>query len=122
VVLVQAVPEALMLVRASSPLELVRLAWHIGNRHLTAEIHEDHVLLRRDGVIFDMLVGLGADVSMVDAPFTPKAAPMPGMKGTTIITIIATITGMGITIMLTEGAAPPAGVDIALAADRRLYL
>jgi urease accessory protein len=81
VVLVQAVPEALMLVRASSPLELVKLAWHIGNRHLTAEIHEDHVLLRRDGVIFDMLVGLGADVSMVDAPFTPEGGAYAGDEG-----------------------------------------
>lgn len=78
VVRVEAVPEALMAVRGGGALDLLRLAWHIGNRHLPAEIHADHILLRRDGVILDMLLGLGAQVDLLDAPFTPEGGAYAG--------------------------------------------
>ena len=78
VVRVEAVPEALMAVRGHHALDLLRLAWHIGNRHLPAEIREDHILLRRDGVILDMLLGLGAHVDLIDAPFTPEGGAYAG--------------------------------------------
>lgn len=78
IVRVEAVPEALMQVRAESPLALLKLSWHIGNRHLPAEIHADHILLRRDGVILDMLVGLGAQVDLIEAPFTPEGGAYAG--------------------------------------------
>lgn len=81
VVRVEAVPEALMDVRAASPIALMRLAWHIGNRHLPAEIHEDRILLRRDGVILDMLRGLGAQVDLIEAPFTPEGGAYTGEHG-----------------------------------------
>jgi len=72
VVAVQAAPEALMAVQGSSPVALLRLAWHIGNRHLPAQIGADRILLRRDPVILAMLRGLGAHVELVEAPFTPE--------------------------------------------------
>ena len=50
---------------------LVELAWHIGNRHLAAEIGERRILLRRDRIIRAMLEQLGATVYDVTEPFVP---------------------------------------------------
>ena len=69
---VVAAPENLMEVRARDPRHLVELAWHIGNRHLPAQIGEGRILLRRDRVIRQMLEQLGAAVSEVTEPFTPQ--------------------------------------------------
>lgn len=69
---VQAAPEPLVEVRAPTPELLARLAWHLGNRHLPAEIHGDRILIRDDHVIVDMLKGLGAEVRAVEAPFDPE--------------------------------------------------
>ena len=38
------------------------LAWHIGNRHIPAEIHRDYILIKRDEVIGKMLKSLGAKI------------------------------------------------------------
>jgi len=69
---VHAAPEALYEVRARDHRHLVVLAWQLGNRHLAAEISGDRILIRRDHVIRDMLVGLGATVTEVSAPFSPE--------------------------------------------------
>ncbi|WP_298721969.1 urease accessory protein UreE [uncultured Ferrovibrio sp.] len=69
---VQAAPEPLVEVRAATPQLLARLAWHLGNRHLPAEIHGDRILIRDDHVIVDMLKGLGAEVRPTEAPFDPE--------------------------------------------------
>lgn len=69
---VQAAIEPLVEVRAASPQLLARLAWHLGNRHLPAAIHADRILIRDDHVIVDMLKGLGAEVTAVEAPFDPE--------------------------------------------------
>ena len=72
VVQVVARPEPLLEVRADSQAALVRLAWHIGNRHLAAAVFADHILIRRDHVIAHMLEHLGAQVRQVEAPFDPE--------------------------------------------------
>jgi urease accessory protein len=72
ILLVVARPEPLLEVRARSPEALVRLAWHIGNRHLAAAIRADRILIRRDHVIGHMLEHLGAKVTEVEAPFDPE--------------------------------------------------
>lgn len=64
-----AADEALMRVAGR---DLVRLAWHIGNRHTPAQIMPDHVLIQDDAVIGHMLQHLGASVTKVIAPFTPE--------------------------------------------------
>ena len=69
---VVAAAEPLMEARAASPALLMRLAWHIGNRHLPARLEAHRILLRRDHVIADMLRGLGAEVEDVSAPFQPE--------------------------------------------------
>lgn len=75
---VRAAPEALMGVTAQGPEQLARLAWHIGNRHLQAQIERDRILIREDPVIADMLTGLGARVHRVTAPFAPEGGAYDG--------------------------------------------
>jgi urease accessory protein len=69
---VVAAEEELMEVTARDPRHLVELAWHIGNRHLPAQIGEYRLLLRRDRIIRAMLEQLGATVRDVTEPFTPE--------------------------------------------------
>jgi urease accessory protein len=71
-VMVKAADETLIEVRAKDPALFVRLAWHLGNRHLPAQIEADRILIRDDHVIVDMLKGLGAEVRSVSAPFNPE--------------------------------------------------
>ncbi len=52
--------------------DLVRLAWHVGNRHTPCQINADHLLIQADPVIGHMLEHLGAVVGPVMAPFTPE--------------------------------------------------
>ncbi len=66
-----AADEELMSVRAGPRASLAELAWHIGNRHLPAQIEQDRILLERDHVIRDMLRCLGAWVESVREPFEP---------------------------------------------------
>jgi urease accessory protein len=69
---VVAEPEPLAEIRAADPLALVRLAWHLGNRHLPTEILPKGLRIRRDPVIEAMARGLGARVIALDAPFNPE--------------------------------------------------
>jgi urease accessory protein len=69
---ITAASELLHEVTGSDRAHIVRLAWHIGNRHLPAQLEENRLLIRRDHVIRDMLVGLGATVRDVEAPFSPE--------------------------------------------------
>lgn len=71
-VAVRAAPEPLVEVTGSETIGLARLAWHLGNRHLPAEIDAARILIRHDHVIVTMLRGLGAGVREVLAPFNPE--------------------------------------------------
>jgi urease accessory protein len=65
-------PEPLVEVAAASPQELARLAWHIGNRHTDVQVVGETLRIRRDHVLEDMLRGLGARLTPVEAPFDPE--------------------------------------------------
>jgi len=52
--------------------DLVRLAWHVGNRHTPCQIESDCLLIQDDPVIGHMLEHLGATVRPVQRPFTPE--------------------------------------------------
>ena len=69
VIAVRAAAEQLLKVRHDN---LVRIAWHIGNRHTPCQMAADHLLIREDGVLQAMLEQLGARVTTVTAPFTPE--------------------------------------------------
>ena len=67
-----AAEEDLMEIRGRDAAHLVQLAWHIGNRHLPAQIEESRILIRRDRIICHMLETLGATVIDVAEPFHPE--------------------------------------------------
>jgi urease accessory protein len=60
---VQAAAEPIVEVRHKDPDQLVRLAWHLGNRHLPTEIRSRVLRIRPDHVIEEMLCGFGADLA-----------------------------------------------------------
>jgi urease accessory protein len=64
--------EPLVEVSAKAPIDLVRLAWHIGNRHTDIQFAEKSFRIRRDHVLEEMLKGLGAITSEVEASFDPE--------------------------------------------------
>lgn len=72
IIVVKAAAEELLEITAPTQQHLVRLAWHIGNRHLAAMIEKDRLLIRRDHVIADMIVGLGGFVCEVETSFEPE--------------------------------------------------
>lgn len=69
---VVAAPEPLIEIRARDPHHLVRIAWHLGNRHLPTQIMARGLRIRRDHVIDEMVRGLGAQVIEIEAPFDPE--------------------------------------------------
>lgn len=69
---VVAAPEPLLEIRAPDMAALVRVAWHLGNRHLPTELTRRALRIRRDPVIEEMAKGLGATVLGIDAPFNPE--------------------------------------------------
>ena len=64
--------DSLVEIAAADPRQLARLAWHIGNRHVDIQIIGDRLRIRRDHVVEEMLRGLGAQLSPVEAPFDPE--------------------------------------------------
>jgi len=75
---VRAAAETLLEVRCDDPKALVRVAWHLGNRHLPTEVRDDCLRIRPDHVIAQMLRGLGAQVAEVQAPFQPEGGAYGG--------------------------------------------
>jgi urease accessory protein len=69
---VVAAPEPLLEIKGSDPHHLIRVAWHLGNRHLPTQITARGLRIRRDHVIEDMVRGLGARVIEIEAPFDPE--------------------------------------------------
>ena len=79
IVVVAGQAEPLVQISAKAPADLVRLAWHIGNRHTDAQFVEQGFRIRRDHVLEDMVQGLGAAITIVEASFDPEpAAPHGG--------------------------------------------
>ena len=68
-IIVQAGIEPVLEIRHEA---IARIAWHIGNRHTLCEIRSDHLIIRCDHVLEDLLIRLGADLVKVMAPFNPE--------------------------------------------------
>ena len=69
---VVAAAEPLVEIRCIDLSQLVRIAWHLGNRHLPTQLMNKGLRIRRDHVIEDMVRGLGARVIEIEAPFDPE--------------------------------------------------
>lgn len=73
-----AAAEPLAEIRVSEPRDLARLAYHLGNRHLSVQILANRIRIRRDDVIEDMARGLGAKIAQIEAPFDPEGGAYAG--------------------------------------------
>ncbi|MDY0743004.1 urease accessory protein UreE [Paucibacter sp. R3-3] len=75
-VAVQAAPQPVLEVRAcaehGSPFDLLRAAYHLGNRHVQLELQPDRLLLERDHVLADMLRQMHLIVTETEAAFEPE--------------------------------------------------
>jgi urease accessory protein len=71
-VLVKAADQDLVEIRAENPLRLLRVAWHIGNRHTPAEITADAIYIEDDHVLVEMVRGQGCSAAPVKRPFQPE--------------------------------------------------
>jgi urease accessory protein len=69
---VLAAAEDIVEIRHEDTLQLMRIAWHLGNRHLPTEIRGDVLCIRPDHVIEDMLRGFGAEIAKLQAAFQPE--------------------------------------------------
>jgi len=64
--------EPLAEIESRSALDFLRLAWHLGNRHADVHILDHTLRIRRNHVLEDMVGGLGARVSHIEAAFEPQ--------------------------------------------------
>lgn len=64
--------EPLVEIAAAGADDLARLAWHLGNRHTDVQLVGGRLRIRRDHVLEEMLHGLGARLTPIEAPFDPE--------------------------------------------------
>ncbi|BAT58836.1 urease accessory protein UreE 1 [Variibacter gotjawalensis] len=69
---VVAADEPVAEITASDAHHLTRLAWHIGNRHVPAQILADRIRIAPDPIIEEMARGLGGTVESLLAQFDPE--------------------------------------------------
>ena len=76
VIRVEAAPEALIEIHTHELRTLVRIAWHLGNRHLPTQLlgsaDPPRLRIRHDHVIAEMVEGLGGHCEAIMAPFDPE--------------------------------------------------
>jgi urease accessory protein len=76
-IVVKAAPQPVMVVRHctehGSPFDLLRAAYHLGNRHVQLELQSDRLLLEPDHVLAGMLKQMHLLVSDEQMPFEPEA-------------------------------------------------
>ncbi|MFI4949208.1 MAG: urease accessory protein UreE [Alphaproteobacteria bacterium] len=75
-----AAPERVLEIEAGGPAELLRLAWHLGNRHLPVQALEGKLRIRDDHVIAQMVEGLGGRLTRLSAPFDPETGAYAGAE------------------------------------------
>lgn len=75
-----AAPEPVLEIEAEGQVELLRLAWHLGNRHLPVQALEGRLRIRDDHVIADMVTRLGGRLTRLSAPFDPETGAYAGAE------------------------------------------
>ena len=84
-VAVQAAPQPVLVVRHcsehGSPFDLMRAAYHLGNRHVPLALQPDRLVLEPDHVLADMLRAMHLIVSSEDAAFEPEAGAYAAGSG-----------------------------------------
>jgi urease accessory protein len=73
---VKAAAQAILVVTvaaAGAPLDLLRAAYHLGNRHVPLEVRGDRLQLEPDHVLAELLRRIGLQVEATLGPFEPEA-------------------------------------------------
>lgn len=82
---VQAAPQPVLRVQAcaqhGSPFDLLRAAYHLGNRHVQLELQPDQLQLEPDHVLAEMLRGMHLVVTEVLAAFEPEGGAYHATHG-----------------------------------------
>lgn len=73
VVKVVAQPERVLHITCADAESLLRVTYHLGNRHVPLQVGKGWVRIVDDSVLRRMVEGLGATVEAIDAPFEPEA-------------------------------------------------
>ena len=73
-----AAPEPVLEIAAADRESLLRIAWHLGNRHLPLQVTGDRLRIREDHVIAEMVSGLGGQITHREAPFDPEFGAYAG--------------------------------------------
>jgi len=64
--------ENLLEISSNSKIELIKTAYHLGNRHVEVEIEEDILLTQGDYVIENMLKNFNVDIINIQKKFFPE--------------------------------------------------
>lgn len=79
---VLAAPQKVLYITAcaehGSPFDLMRAAYHLGNRHVPIELQPDHLKIEPDHVLADMLRSMHMTVVEADMPFEPEGGAYGG--------------------------------------------
>src|SRR5215213_10547980 len=75
---VRAAAEPVIEIAAETATDLLRIAWHIGNRHLPLQALEGRLRIRADHVMATMVEGLGGRITRLQAPFDPEIGAYAG--------------------------------------------
>jgi len=75
---IEAQPESLMAIRCSSPFELMRVVYHLANRHVRAMLTEAVIYIEPDPVLADLISKLGGTVQTVSEVFEPESGAYAG--------------------------------------------
>ena len=78
VVKVTAKPEKVLQIGCADPVQLARIAYHLGNRHVALQIGDGWLRIANDYVLRQMVEGLGAAAVLTDAPFEPESGAYGG--------------------------------------------
>jgi urease accessory protein len=78
---VVAAPEPLIEARAADLAQLARLAWHLGDRHLPAQLFANRIRVRAEPAVEDLLKALGARLARIEAPFEPEGGAYASPHG-----------------------------------------
>ena len=80
-VVVQAAVEELFCIQANNPIELMRIVYHLANRHVRAMLSTEAVWIQPDPVLADMVRRLGGSVTVVQQAFIPEGGAYAAGQG-----------------------------------------
>jgi urease accessory protein len=78
IVRIRSAAEKVLHVVCENDAQLVRVAYHLGNRHVALQVGEGWVRIAADQVLADMIIGLGASVTSLEVAFEPESGAYGG--------------------------------------------